>query len=254
MNEKFQEFKARWLEQHPGSIPEKHKPKLHGTWARIQAFMVFFSSSIVSGVHTIPAIHATIPITVPVTDEIKWIAAAFGYGAVELAIFQFARHRMDSRSAKTALGLSLAAAITSNVYSGWTSQTDDLGRVIAVILGVVMPLIALMSGEQWAKLEREDIIETDKAKELDKEDDLELDRVINSAFNRYENKKQKKEKEAEQLPLTIASGKQSKVQALAEKIIDDGNYSMTIPQLQTLYNSSRGTVQRAKERMKQLGY
>lgn len=258
MSEKmtFEEYKREWLLRHPGSVPPKKEAEKHGFWAKFAWGFSFISSAIVSGVHTVPTIVQTIPTSEYLTNNAKWIASLFGFGAIELSIFLSARYRADSNVAKAGLFLSVAAAIVSNVYSGLhilqTASDNIIGGAAAILLGIIIPLLAVVSGEQWAKLDREDKLAQEAVDAENLEIDKEIDRIINAGYARY---LIPKERRGNRAPTPMPSEeKQSKADILAQKIIDDGYYNKTISELEVIYNAPRGTVQRAKAKVKELGY
>lgn len=258
MSEKmtFVEYKTEWLLRHPGSIPTPKEAEKHGILAKLAWGFSFISSAIVSGVHTVPTIVQTIPSSEYLTSDAKWIASLFGFGAIELSIFLSARYRADSNVAKAGLFLSVAAAIVSNVYSGLhilqAANDNFIGGAAAILLGIIIPLLAVVSGEQWSKLDREDKIAQQLVDIENDGLDKELDKIINAAYHRYLNPKERRGNRA---PTPMPSeDKQNKADALAQRIIDDGYYNKTISELEVIYNAPRGTVQRAKAKVKELGY
>lgn len=153
----FEDFRRDWLTKHQHYIPKK--PELRkNIGGLILWVIIFISASVVSVAHTSPTIFDTLP-KILTSEALRWVIAVFGFGAVELTIFASALHEARSRLARITLVLSTVVAGAANIWSGLGAlQGNDtltnpiIVVVVAVILGAGLPLIALLSGEMYAKL------------------------------------------------------------------------------------------------------
>lgn len=158
----YDAFRAQYENQHPASVPQRvEEVSPYPAWVRWLTWIMFGCSALLSGVHTVPVVHGGIP-TVGVADWVASVASGGAFAAVELALLlsSFALLGGAGLTVWGILLLSISAAMAANVYSvvnAYLSLQDggELGTlVVAVIIGVVAPGIAFLSGKLAANMNR----------------------------------------------------------------------------------------------------
>lgn len=151
----YEQFEQDWLRRHKRSLPSRRRIS---SWGLIGGILVWsiiaIGAALVSGAHSVPAIHQTIPTSVP--EGLRSLLSLAGFTIFELLIFAGALYRRDSPFAKYGLWLSmigaLAANIGSSVYAVTENRGDWLNMVVGVVLAFIAPLAAFLAGEMVHRL------------------------------------------------------------------------------------------------------
>lgn len=164
MSEKpFEEFRLEYEARHPASVPVRRmETSPYPRWVSVAAGLMFAFSALLSGVHTVPVVRDGIPLGV-----LSWLAdfaAITSFFSVELAILisTFVLAGGGSLAVRGVLALSTLTALAANLYSVFAAYTATITRaegdvgmlVVAVLIGIVAPGVAFMSGKMYVNLAR----------------------------------------------------------------------------------------------------
>lgn len=151
----FEEYRADWLVKHPSFSPQ---PPRHATqsggWIQIGILCMFVAAAAISGAHTVPTIYATLESNLP--ELLRVIVSVSGFAAVELAMFLTSYARMVGNRTATVnltLGVTVLMALFANVTStakALNAGADGWSMVVSIVMGVGVPLVALLAGEMVA--------------------------------------------------------------------------------------------------------
>lgn len=184
----YDSFRNDYSNKHPNSIPIKGVFHGNGIGARLLWLSVFISAALISSVHTIPTILATIPTDSIIPLLVVNIAALSGFIAVELTIFASAMYKSRGRIALAALTLSLATAIVANIYSAVSTmaagQSNWFEVVVAVFIGLAAPMTAYLAGEMFARMSEEDRAEQAGINEQYRHDLQRFDKAVLAAYTK----------------------------------------------------------------------
>lgn len=158
----FKEFRARYEERHPASVPVL-TPELspYPAWLKYAVLLMFVCSALLSGVHTVPVVRAGIPTTID--SGIADIVSLTAFVSVELAILLSAYAMVGGGGLVVTLVLLLATgtALVANIYSvlkayqdAQLTSGDDGTLIVAIIVGIVAPGIAFLSGKLFVNMQR----------------------------------------------------------------------------------------------------
>jgi hypothetical protein len=155
----FDEFRKLYIKQHRSSVPNR------GTqgWIRTAAIMLFVSSAMVSGAHTIPTIAETLPFQNNIIG-VKIVISIVSLFMVEIALFAIAFvRRMNLLEGRLWLGfmqfVALVVAIAGNLYSTFEALGVDIANpnmftlVVGIAVGLGAPLLTMLSGDILAAVE-----------------------------------------------------------------------------------------------------
>lgn len=208
----YDQFRAQYENQHPASIPKRSgEVSPFPLWVRALTWIMFICAALLSGVHTVPVVHAGIP-TEGVAEWVSSLASAGAFAAVEMALL-LSSFAMLGGAGWTVFGilvLSISAAMAANIYSVVNAYQNVQGGgdpgtlVVAVIIGIVAPGIAFLSGKLLANMNNaERALENRHTKAL-QEWDSEILRAWNK-FQRASKKDSKLESDLEPAPKVVQS-------------------------------------------------
>lgn len=184
----YKAFREYWLEQHPSSIPVKRNPSRVGWKGRIAWLAVYAASAIISGVHTVPVVLASIPLE-QIAEIVRYLAGLAGFVMIELAIFLSARYRSSGRVSLLVMILSTITAVVANIYSAVAEllarSPNPFTVIVGIAIGLTAPLVALLAGEMYSRLDRHDRALQERADKEYAEAQLEMDKKISAAFTKY---------------------------------------------------------------------
>jgi len=184
----YDEFRRDYSKKHPNSVPVKQDFHGNGLGARLLWLAVFISAALISSVHTVPTILATIPTGGIIPLLVVNIAALSGFVAVELTIFASAMYKSRGRIATMALVLSLATAVVANIYSAVSTMTGGQSNwfevLVAVFIGFAAPFTAYVAGEMFARMSEEDKAEQQKIDRAYREDMQRFDKAVLMAYTK----------------------------------------------------------------------
>lgn len=184
----YDEFRRDYSKKHPNSVPVKQDFHGNGLGARLLWLAVFISAALISSVHTVPTILATIPTGGIIPLLVVNIAALSGFVAVELTIFASAMYKSRGRIATMALVLSLATAVVANIYSAVSTMTGGQSNwfevLVAVFIGFAAPFTAYVAGEMFARMSEEDREEQQKIDRAYREDMQRFDKAVLMAYTK----------------------------------------------------------------------
>lgn len=185
----FQEFRDQYILQHPASVPQKPRTlNEYPGWLRWLVAAMAVSAAILSGVHTIPTVRATIEQWWP--EVARSGASSFSFVAIEAAIFASAYlRRKNALLGYSFLVMALAVAITANITSSSKAlnASSDLGAsIVAVILGIGAPMLTFMAGEMFVHMHSSAQVADKDALEQYQQDLKEFDRIINAAWSKWQ--------------------------------------------------------------------
>lgn len=188
----YHEFRQEYEEQHPASIPQ-YEPEMHEYpgWVRWAVLAGFIAAAMVSGVHTIPTVWASIRTGAIITEAVRNGVSVASLFAVELAILLSAYLMAKGvRLAYTVMGMASLVAIAANLYAVVTAfqeNTTDAGALaVAFILGVCVPMITLFMGKMFVDIHRADRVQDARAKKAFREASIAWDKEIERAWKGYQ--------------------------------------------------------------------
>lgn len=201
-NATYDQFRREYERQHPASVPRKPKTaREYPRLLRFAVFLMFLCAALLSGAHTVPTIRRGLEDTVApsVADGI----AVGSFFAIELAIFVSAYlRRHNPKLAYGIMGVTFTVALVANVVSTSRalSNTGDAGAgVVAFILGVGVPLIALASGEMFVHMNESGRTEDADSDRRYREEQIAWDERVNAEWQKYQ---QRLERKQAQIPLS----------------------------------------------------
>ena len=187
----YDDFRRDYSKKHPNSVPVKQDFHGNGLGARLLWLAVFISAALISSVHTVPTILATIPTGGIIPLLVVNIAALSGFVAVELTIFASAMYKSRGRIAMMALALSLATAVVANIYSAVSTMTTGVVGgsnifevAVAAFVGLAAPLTAYVAGEMFARMSEEDREQQQMIAERYREDMQRFDKAVLAAYTK----------------------------------------------------------------------
>lgn len=188
----YDEFRHEYELRHPASVPMKRlEASPFPWWVKWVALAMFLSSALLSGVHTVPVVREGIP-----TEVVEWlasVAAGSAFISIELAIFvsTFALIGGGSPTVWGVLILSSLTALGANIYAVIQAYTDAIKQtdqfawgtlVVAVLIGIVAPGVAYLSGRLYVNLQRANRKLSNEADSRYLADRKAWDREINDAW------------------------------------------------------------------------
>lgn len=146
----YDEFRQQYEAQHPASVPVlRYEANVYPTWMKWVVLAMFLAAAFISGVHTVPTVWQSIEAD-KVSPLVRDIAALMSFVAVEFAILLSAYLLIrNAWLGWTILIVTFLVAIVANLQSSMAAlaNKDDWTRVVAIVLGIGLPLIVLMSGK-----------------------------------------------------------------------------------------------------------
>lgn len=231
----YLEFRREYEVQHPASVPQLEvEMNEYPGWVRYAVLLTFISAAMVSGVHTVPTVWQGIPVGEIITSDVRNWAALASLLMVEFAILLSAYLMIKGQFlAYVIVTIASVVAIGANLYSVINTFNADgnLGVIIvAVIMGIGAPLIALFTGKMYVDIHRADRIQDSRSKKAYKEAGIKWDKEIERAYKQY-----KKEQAAQtnnlnqptpRLSAQTNTDKQPKHAALEYLHNNPGNYTV----------------------------
>lgn len=150
----YDDFRLEYEKQHPASVPTMDDVMSVSRIVLAVVLVMFVTAALLSGVHTVPLVHAGIPDSI-LPFAIRRLAAYGSFVAIELAILVSAYMMVrDNRwFALLMFGMAMTAATTANVVSVRSALSGDgESLIVAVIIGITAPVIALASGKMLVNM------------------------------------------------------------------------------------------------------
>lgn len=187
----YLEFRKQYELQHPASIPVlEEEISEYPKWTRFAVLTAFVAAALVSGVHTVPTVWKSIEVGELITPAVRNMVSLSSLVAIELAILLSAYLMAKGvRLAYGVMAIASAVAIMANLYSVITAfqrGNDDGSLVVAVVLGIGAPLIALFMGKMFVDIHRSDRIQHSRAQKIYREACKAFDKEINNAWKSYQ--------------------------------------------------------------------
>jgi cation transport ATPase len=184
------EFRKQYEEQHPASVPvEEIYIGEYPAWVTWAVGAMFVAAAFFSGIHTVPVAYRMIERF----GVAEWLRQAGGISAflfIELAVLVSAYMLVKRRSVVMLIILLIAicVAMGANLYSVSEAflpeQFDSFARMIAVMFGVVAPLMAALAGGVFVWLHHAERVAEARAKTAFKELKIAWDKEIERAHKR----------------------------------------------------------------------
>lgn len=270
----YEDFEQDWLKRHKRSLPVK--PRI-SSWALIGGILIWsiiaVGAALVSGAHSVPAIHQTIPSSVP--DGLRSVLSLSGFTIFELLIFAGALYRRDSHFAKWGLLLSMIGALAANIGSSVFAVTENggdwLNMTVGVVLAFIAPLAAFLAGEMVHRLyeqHKEKIGDAFAKYDAAREN---VDKLINRDYKAYTRDfaKQHAAQETSRNPFMndgempdlheisrndfTKSGEKKprvKIHEIARQVHENGDVDLSTAEMMAKYNISLGSTSKIREILK----
>lgn len=257
----YQTFRQAFEEQHPASIPVyEEEVGEYPDWVRHAVLVTFVAAALVSGVHTVPTVWKGIETGPIITDAVRNIAALAALAMVEFAILLSAYlMAKGSRLAYAAMALAGLAAVTANLFSvvtAYQKSADGGAILVAVLMGIAAPLIALLMGKMFVDMHRAARVQQARAKRVYKDAQIAWDAAVEIAWKAFQ-KGEKREssrtfmKSGEPKPLYEPSRNpvkpRVKLHEVAQKIQDAGDERLTVAEMMDKYHISQGSTTKIRD-------
>jgi len=200
----YQEFRSQYEVQHPSSVPVlRYEMSVFPRWVRWAVMAMFASAAIISGVHTVPTVYATIEAS-KVAPWVHQAAALASFVAVELAILLSAyllKH--NPWLGWMLLIITSVVASIANLQSSLSAMNgkDGWTQLVAVTVGIAAPLIVLASGKLLVNIFNGERSVNGRAEERFRDECRTFDAEVLSAFEKFS----KSKKASVMLPTMSAS-------------------------------------------------
>ena len=158
----YSTFRVEYEQQHPASVPKLQTFKtarIYPWWLQIVVVVMFVCAALMSGVHTVPTVREGMPDDSMFSDAVKDLIAYGSFAAFELSVFSASYALLRRASAWVWLTLAVAflVMVASNllqVTRAFAAEGDPGTQLVAVIVGVGAPLVALLSGKILVDIHR----------------------------------------------------------------------------------------------------
>lgn len=183
----YQEFRKEFEEQRPSSVPVYEvEMNEYQSWARWAVLLTFVCAAMVSGVHTVPTVWKGIEVNEIITSDVRNIVSVASLFAIELAILLSAYLMAKGvKLAYAVMGVASTVAVMANLYSVISALADggDPGAlIVAIVMGIGAPLIALFSGKMFVDIHRADRVQDARARKIYKEACIAWDKEVEKAW------------------------------------------------------------------------
>lgn len=257
----YEDFEQDWLKRHKRSLPVK--PRI-SSWALIGGILIWsiiaVGAALVSGAHSVPAIHQTIPSSVP--DGLRSVLSLSGFTIFELLIFAGALYRRDSHFAKWGLLLSMIGALAANIGSSVFAVTENggdwLNMTVGVVLAFIAPLAAFLAGEMVHRLYEQhkekigdafakyDAARADVDKQINRDYKAFMKPFLKStAFHETFHENSVNESVSPKAPV-----KRVKIHEIARQVHENGDVDLSTADMMAKYNISLGSTSKIREILK----
>jgi hypothetical protein len=186
----YSDFRKMYEEQNPASVPiEETYIGEYPKWVTWAVGAMFVAAAFFSGIHTVPVAYRTIE-RLGVAEGLRQAGGISAFLFIELAVLLSAYMLVKRRSAVMLVILTIAitVAMGANLYSVSEAllldQSDVFSRVIAVMFGLVAPLMAALAGGVFVWLHHADRVAEARAKAAFKELGIAWDKEIKRAYNK----------------------------------------------------------------------
>lgn len=158
----YSEFREQYEAQHPASVPQAadfRAARVYPWWLQVVVLIMFICAALMSGVHTVPTVREGMPDDQMFSDAVKDLIAYGSFAAFELSVFSasYALLRRGSRWVWLTLAVSFLVMVASNllqVTRAFAVRGDPGTQMVAVIVGIGAPLVALLSGKILVDIHR----------------------------------------------------------------------------------------------------
>lgn len=158
----YVEFRTHYELQHPASVPRPdafRAARVYPWWLQLVVIVMFVCAALMSGVHTVPTVREGMPDDSMFSNAVKDLIAYGSFAAFELSVFSasYALLRRASAWVWLTLAVSFLVMVASNllqVTRAFASDGDPGTQLVAVIVGVGAPLVALLSGKILVDIHR----------------------------------------------------------------------------------------------------
>lgn len=184
--------------QHPSSRPVMgdYTPRSsYPEFMQTIVLLMFICAALLSGVHTIPTVYEGIEVTPIITEDIRKWASVSSFVAIEISLLVSAYMLASNRKiAISILGVGFAVAMISNIYSVFKAmQAKDVGVIIvALVIGIGMPLIALLAGKMLISMNQAKDEADDKMRIKFKEAVQQYEEKVQAAYVEYKRRTQQR--------------------------------------------------------------
>jgi len=188
----YQEFRSQYEIQHPSSVPVlRFEMSVFPRWVRWAVMAMFASAAIISGVHTVPTVYATIEAS-KVAPWVHEAAALASFVAVELAILLSAyllKH--NPWLGWMLLIITSVVASIANLQSSLSAMNgkDGWTQLVAITVGIAAPLIVLASGKLLVNIFNGERSVNGRAEERFRDECRAFDAEVLSAFEKFSKSK-----------------------------------------------------------------
>lgn len=160
----FIAFRQHYQLTHPSSVPalvmpdkKEYQPHYkYRSWLRYVNLAILISASLLAGVHTVGVVYDGITVGPIITEFIRRVVSILSFCAVELSIF-ISAYIMDKKRnlAVAILIVGFLVSMAANIFSVFAAfaTVDTGGRLVAVLLGVGAPLMALLAGAMYEDID-----------------------------------------------------------------------------------------------------
>lgn len=185
----YDEFREQYEKQHPASVPRlQEMSSEYPWWLSPLALLMFLAASLVSGVHTVSTMRATMQASLVATENIKdliSLSAFFGFEiALFVSVFSWIRqqHRWLSYLATAVVFIVILLANIQDIQN--SAQQAAIAGIIVLGIGIGTPLVALVSGKLFVDIYHSNRRIDIRAQERYQEALKQWDAIINREYSK----------------------------------------------------------------------
>jgi len=188
----YSEFRGNYELQHPASVPKlRHETPEYPSWLQFIVFCMFISAALISGVHTMSVVYATIKTDTFITEELRQWISRLTLIAFETALFVTVYALVKDRQRWIAWGAGGVAYLVTtianikNTADNLQPNSDILEWIVTFALGAGAPMIALLAGKLFVDMHRSTRAQRQLEFEKYQLALLEFDKQVNEAWQIY---------------------------------------------------------------------
>lgn len=271
----FAEFLWEYEERHRASVPVlEEEENIYPWWLEYVVAVMFIAGSMLSGVHTVPAVRAGMDTNFWPQVVVDAVALA-SYVAVELVFFigAYALMRKNDWYVLFTLFAAFVVAMVSNIDQNVTAyQSGDPGKVIvAVLLGIGAPFIAFMAGKMFVNIHRSRRQLGIEAKRRYKEERIAFEERVGMLYTDYElqwaayeqklerseKRKRKPTEQPSREPFTNVREQPRRrvnLHEVADEIHENGDTNLTSTEMMAKYKIGQGSTTKVREILRRKNY
>jgi len=247
----YSEFRKQYEEQHPASVPVLNEEvSIYPDWLERIVGAMFVCASLLSGVHTIPAVRGGMNTQFWPALFVDLVSIT-SFVAIELVFFVAAYALMRRFQWHVGLTLAIAfiVAMVANLQQNIVAyQAGDPGTIIvAVTLGIGAPLIAFMAGKMFVDIHKARRFTGSEANKRYENEKVKWDKIILREFNKNGTSRVFMKSHEANKPRV-------KLHEIAREIHEKGDANLSTAEMMEKYGISEGSTTNVRKILKSNDY